>query len=149
MYARGVLTSRIDASARTIGGIDDDTVMPPKTATQIQLRRRVIWPNTSLSTTPEGCSAAANSCTNDLPVSKPISVTSKIAAMLSGSTHRCTTERLASNVTAVSIKNVALEPISSARPGVRVSRPITNPATAIATATKAAIRNGTLPTSTQ
>ena len=132
-----------------IGGIDDDTVMPPKTTTQIHVNRVVICPNKSLSTTPGGWSAAVNSCTKDLPISMPIRVTSKIPAMLSGSAHRCAIDWLAGMVTAVSTKNVAAAPISSDRPGVRVARPTANPVTAIASATNAAIRNGTLPTSTQ
>ena len=40
--------------------------------------------------------------------------------MLSGSAHRCRNDWLASSVTPVSTKNVAPEPISSARLGVRV-----------------------------
>ena len=64
----------------TIGGIADDTVIPANAATQIQVRTVAIRPNSSVLTTSGGCSAAANSRTNGLPISTPTRATRKIPA---------------------------------------------------------------------
>ena len=56
---------------------------------------------------------------------------------------------LSVNVRTVSTKKVPTAPISSVRPGVPFTRPITNDVTATARATSTAASNGTLPTSTQ
>ena len=49
-----MVVSSTDALAATIGGIEDDTVIPANTPTQIQVSREVIWPKTSLLTTAGG-----------------------------------------------------------------------------------------------
>ena len=56
----------------TIGGIDDDTVMPANAATQIQVSSVVMRWNSSLWTLSGGWSTSANSRTNGLPSSTPV-----------------------------------------------------------------------------
>ena len=149
MNDSGVFVSRIVASPYTIGGIDDDTVMPANAATQIHVSSVVIRRNTSLSITSGGWSTSANSRTNGLPISTPTSATRKMPALLNGWIHRSMNDWLSVNVSTASTKNVATAPISSVRPGLPLTRPITNDSTATASATNTAVVNGTLPTSTQ
>ena len=70
-------------------------------------------------------------------------------ALLNGWIHRSMNDWLSVNVSTASTKNVATAPISSVRPGLPLTRPITNDSTATASATNTAVVNGTLPTSTQ
>ena len=123
--------------------------MPANAAIQIQDNTSVIRSNSSVLTTSGGCSAAANSRTNDLPISWPTRATRKIPPLLSGCIHRCMNVSLSVNVRIVSTANVATAPISSVPPDLPSRRPITNAATAIASATTTAVLKGTLPTSTQ
>ena len=68
---------KIDASSAVNAGINEETVIDPNTATQIQVSRVVIRPNTSLLTIAGGWFAAAYSCTNDVPNCRLSTVTSK------------------------------------------------------------------------
>src|SRR5271166_1083415 len=83
-YDSGVFVSRSEALRSTIDGITADTVMAANVATQIQVSVLAIRPNSSVLTTSAGCSAAANSRANGLPISMLISATRKIPALLSG-----------------------------------------------------------------
>ncbi len=105
--------SRIEALAARTGGMTDETVMPANAAIQIQVTRPTIRPNSAVLTTSSGCSAAAMSCTNGLPMSSLTSATSKIPALLSGSIHRSMADSPPANVSTVSTENAATEPISS------------------------------------
>ena len=107
--------STIVASAATIGGIDDATVIPANVAAQIHVTSAVVEPNGSLLITSADCSALANSRTNGLPIRTPVSATRKIPALLSGCAHRSTNDELNVNVRTVSTKNVATDPISRVR----------------------------------
>src|SRR3954469_22540243 len=127
----------------------DDNVMPAKAATQIQVNAKVIRWNRSVCTTSGGCSAAANSRTNGLPISTPTRATRNIPALLSGWIQRDMNDSLSAKVRTASTTNVATAPISSVCPGFLVVRPIANTATAISNAIATAVPNGTLPTSTQ
>lgn len=79
----------------------------------------------------------------------PTSATRKMPALLSGCIHRSIASWLSTKVRTVRTKNVASAPISSVRPGVPEILLMTNVATAVASAISTAVRNGTLPTSTQ
>src|SRR6476620_12020773 len=121
-----------------MGGIADDTVMPATAATQIQVKRLVIFLNRSLSITSFGWPTSANSRTNGLPISTLASATTKIAALLSGCIHRSKNDWLTVNVSTASIKNVQPAPISRMRPAATLTRPIKNDTKAIANATSTA-----------
>ncbi len=137
------------ASPCTIGGIADDTVIPAKAATQIQVNTAVIRLNRSLLTTSSGRPAAANSRTNGLPISAPTKAIRKIPALLSGCIHCSMNDWSVTKVRIASTENVATAPISKVSPGAFLAWPTTSPATAIPRATSTAVSNGTLPTSTQ
>ena len=68
----------------TTAGMADEMVIPANAATQTQVSTVVTRLNTSVLTTSGGCSAAANSRTNGLPISTPTSATRKIPRLLSG-----------------------------------------------------------------
>ena len=73
----------------------------------------------------------------------------KIPALLSGCIQRSMNDWLRTNVSTVSTANVATAPICRVRPGFALRRPTASAAVAVARATRTAVRNGTLPTSTQ
>ncbi len=58
--------------------------MPANAATQIHVNTVVIRRNNSLSITSDGRSTSANSRTNGLPISTPVSATRKMPALLNG-----------------------------------------------------------------
>ena len=132
-----------------MGGIADDTVIPANAATQIQVKRLVIFLNRSLSITSFGWPTSANSRTNGLPISTLASATRKIPALLSGCIHCSKNDWLTVNVSTASNKKIPTAPISRVRPAAPLTRPIANDITAIASATNTAVVNGTLPTRTQ
>ena len=78
-----------------------------------------------------------------------MSATRKIPALLSGCTHRSTNDWLNVNVSTVSTKNVATAPISRVRPGVPLTRPITNDSDGDRQRDQHSGLKGTLPTRTQ
>src|ERR1700732_1397789 len=129
--------------------MDDDTVMPANAAIQIHVSSVVIRPNGSPFTTSGGWPRSANSRTNGTAIRTPVGATRKMPALLSGCIQRSINVWLSVNVRTVSPKTVPIAPISSVLPGVRLTRPITNDSTAIASATNTAVLNGMLPTRDQ
>ena len=106
--------------------------MPAKAATQIQVNTVVIRRNRSVLTTSAGCSAAANSRTNGLPISTPTRATRKIPALLSGCIQP-RHERLAERKGQHGQHEECCDGTRSRAfaPGFLVARPIANTATAI------------------
>ena len=123
--------------------------MAANTATQIQVSTLAIRSNSSVLTTSAGCSAAAYSRANGLPISTLTSAARKIPALPSASSHRSIDDSLSANVSTASTKSAVMEPISSVPAGFPVLRPNAKPARATANATTTAALKGTLPTSTQ